>query len=144
MGHEGRKRGGGGGNDFRVLPMARGTASTVCAVLLNTSRPHGRGVPPTKVKQVRHTRSFARPVFMTFRSTPCPQGPCASRSVGIRSLQRNLTLRNLVTRLQAEKQKSGPILCGVCEEAPAAFDCEQCGFELCESCRNTQHQVESL
>uniref|UniRef100_A0A7S4LM16 B box-type domain-containing protein n=1 Tax=Eutreptiella gymnastica TaxID=73025 RepID=A0A7S4LM16_9EUGL len=59
---------------------------------------------------------------------------------GIRSLQRNLTLRNLVTRLQAEKQKSGPILCGVCEEAPAAFDCEQCGFELCESCRNTQHQ----
>eukprot|EP00906_Rhabdomonas_costata_P007483 RCo010705 len=59
---------------------------------------------------------------------------------GIQDLKRNLTLRNLVSRLKAERRRPEQVLCGVCEAEEAAFECQQCGFELCRGCRDTQHQ----
>ena len=58
---------------------------------------------------------------------------------GAEGLKCNITLRNVVESLREEKAQRQQLLCGNCEAADALFDCEDCNFQLCRDCKDTQH-----
>jgi hypothetical protein len=70
-------------------------------------------------------------------SCPVCRRPTYVASGGPESLQKNITLKNIIEEYKVyDKSSSTDNVCGLCVEAPqrAVFECLACDLQCCEEC----------